>query len=121
MANSKRTVAPKTLEPEVEPEELIALDEDEDPGLFEVRQPLFTLRGVVYDARVNFSVNEVSEYSRISRTQGMDAGIEWLLKTALGEEGYQAYSGYKYLRQGPANKIVQQVLDRFLGDEIDPK
>jgi hypothetical protein len=113
----RKTPAPKTTVPEG----LLALDEDEDPTFFEVREPLFSLAGKVYDARVNFAVSEVTAYSRISRTEGIDAGIEYLLTLALGDEGYEAYSGYKYLRREPANKIVKQVLDRFLGEEIDPK
>lgn len=101
--------------------DVVALDENEDIGFFEMREPLFALGGKVYEARVNFAVSEVTEYSRIARTQGIDAAAEYMMTCALGEEGYEAYSGYKYLRREPAAKVVKQVYDRFLGEEIDPK
>jgi hypothetical protein len=120
MATPRKTTT--RVQPNPVPEGLIQLDEDEDHSAFEETSPLFAVGGKVYEARTEFSASDVIHYSKLARTKGIDAAVEWLMEAALGEEGYAAFAGYKYLRKETATKVMSQVVGRISGiDVVDPK
>jgi hypothetical protein len=124
MATPRKTTTRTKPEPAPEtlPEGLIHLDEDEDHSEFEATAPLFAVGGKVYEARTEFSASDVLTYSKLARTKGIDAAVEWLMEAALGDEGYAAFIGYKYLKLETASKIISQVVERITGITVaDPK
>jgi hypothetical protein len=104
------------------PTVLIALDvEDADKDIFDASEPLFTLAGKTYEARTAFSASEALQYSRLARTQGLDAAVDYALASALGDAGFEALSTYKYLTKEAMQKIIGQIVSRFTGQSYNPK
>lgn len=100
---------------------VVELNSDVDRAEFEPRAELFTIDGVSYSARTNFSATETLKYFRIGRKSGADAAVDWAMEAALGEDGYLAFLDYPYLSKDKARAIVDQILSRLVGVEIDPK
>lgn len=121
-ATTPRKRAPRAPRVAPAPVGVIQLDEDDaDTSIFEERTALFAVAGVTYEARTTFSASEALRYSRLARTQGLDAAVDFALATALGADGFNALMDYKYLTKEKVTPIIKQVVGRFDGQAYDPK
>ena len=70
------------------------------------RVPAFSIDGVTYEISTRPKVNKALRYLHISRTQGPDAGIDFMLGELLGEEGYEALMNFDQLTEEQLKDVV---------------
>lgn len=117
-ANPARTRVPRTngVAPSTTPLVLSSKDDD-DP--FTEREPLFDLDGTVYTIPVKVPASYTIRYLDIWAEQGIGIAVIYALKTALGEEGYAALTGYTKLTQAQLDQVITAIRSKF--DGTDPK
>lgn len=70
------------------------------------RVPAFSIDGTEYSISTRPPVNKALRYLHISRTQGPDAGIDFMLGVLLGEEGYEALMNFDQLTEEQLKNVV---------------
>jgi len=70
------------------------------------RVPAFSIDGKTYCISTRPKVNKALRYLHISRTQGPDAGIDFMLGELLGEEGYEALMNFDQLTEEQLKDVV---------------
>lgn len=113
-ANPTRTRTPRNIG---KPVPLVLRSSDEEPPV--AREPLFSVDGKTYDIPVKVSVSQGLQYLTILMERGVGTAVIWALKTALGDEGYAALTGFKALKQEHLDLVVKVVRSKF--DGSDPK
>lgn len=78
---------------------------------------LFYLDDDVYQIPKTPPAGVALEYLKITREEGPDAGIHWLLSEALGSDGYDALTNHPTLDKDTLNRILEAVRDHYLGDK----
>lgn len=100
----------------------INLDEDAGPEQdFDEREPLFSLRGKVYDIPVRIPAGAALQYTLIGIERGLDAAIAYALNYALGNEGRQALVSHAKLTDVQLGKVILAVRAKFDGAMVAPK
>ncbi len=83
--------------------------------------PLFYIDDVEYKAPARFPVNIALKYLRMTRKEGQDNAVSWLLEKVLGEEGYDALMDYDALTAEQLEGVVKLVTSRVVGALESPK
>lgn len=85
------------------------------------RVPAFSINGVTYSISTKPPVNKALRYLHISRTQGTEAGIDFMLGVLLGEEGYEALMDFDQLTEEQLKDVVTIASKIMTGSVEVPK
>lgn len=97
---------------------LRSVPEDERTG---TKVDAFEINGVMYQISTQPKVNTALRYLHISRTQGAEAGIDYMLGVLLGDEGYEALMGFDDLTQESLEQVITIASKIMAGAVEDPK
>lgn len=81
----------------------------------------FELDGTVYSIPGSVPTNKALRYAHISRTQGLEAAVDYMLETLLGEEGYAALRDFDDLEEDDLAAIIKQASKVMQGALEAPK
>ena len=76
------------------------------PDREEERAELFEIDGQSYSIATKPRVNTALRYMHIARTQGTEAGIDYMLGVLLGAEGYEALMAFDDLTEQNLEQII---------------
>jgi hypothetical protein len=91
------------------------------PEREEERTDLFEIDGVMYTVATRPKVNTALRYLHISRTQGTEAGIDYMLGVLLGTEGYEALMSFDDLTEENLEQVITIASKIMQGAVEDPK
>jgi hypothetical protein len=85
------------------------------------RIPAFSIDGVTYSILTKPKTNQGLRYIHISRTQGQSAGIDYMLETLLGKDGYQALMDFDDLTEDDLEAVIKAASGIMAGAVEAPK
>jgi hypothetical protein len=91
------------------------------PDQPEDRTDLFEIDGQMYTIATKPKVNTALRYMHIARTQGTEAGIDYMLGVLLGDEAYEALMSFDDLTQEQLEQVITIAGKIMQGAVEDPK
>jgi hypothetical protein len=91
------------------------------PGQVEERAEAFSINGVTYSIALKPKVNTALRYMHVSRVQGTEAGIDYMLGVLLGEEGYEALMAFDDLTEEQLEAVIKMASQIMAGAVETPK
>jgi hypothetical protein len=86
-----------------------------------VRVPAFRINGTTYSIATRPKTNTSLKYVHLSRTQGKDIAIDFMLETLLGKEGYEALIEFDDLTEDDLTAVIKAATKIMAGAAEAPK
>lgn len=87
----------------------------------EDRETLFYYAGAGVTIPKRFSLVDALNYAHVTRTQGLNAAIDWAMERALGTAGYGILRSAAGISEEQAERCMAIVIGRIEGTVPDPK
>lgn len=91
------------------------------PDRAETRILAFEIDDAQYSIPASVPTNKALRYAHISRTQGTEAGIDFMLETLLGVEGYEALMNFDDLTEENLLDVIRKCQEVMTGAIETPK
>lgn len=110
MATNKATLHKAAESPDLS--DVLNLDEKGRPSLYDAREPLFRLGGVVYTIPVVCSPGVSLEYLRLTSIAGEPAAVIYAMQKLISAGGYQALVSDETLTASELAPITSKIISR---------
>lgn len=97
---------------------IVDADAEAAPG---DRETLFYYAGAGVTIPKRFSLVDALNYAHVTRTQGLNAAIDWALERALGTAGYGILRSAPGITEDQAERCMAIIVGRIEGTVPDPK
>jgi len=91
------------------------------PGREEERAEAFSINGTTYSIALRPRVNTALRYMHVSRVQGTEAGIDYMLGVLLGDEAYEALMAFDDLTEEQLEAVIKMASQIMAGAVEGPK
>lgn len=90
-----------------------------DPERKHARVPAFSINDVEYTISTKPRVNQALRYLHVCRTQGTEAGIDYMLGVLLGDEAYEALMSFDDLTEQELEQVIT-IASKIMTGAVEP-